>query len=259
MKRRLRRLIRLRFTALKISHVLGEGERVLIHSATGAVGLSAIQVARSLGAEIHATAGSASKRAYLQELGIKYIYDSRSLHFVDSILRDTNGYGVDVVLNSVAGEVLQQSFQLLAPYGRFIEIGKRDITENNALPLGVFNRNILFASIDMDRIMKDRPQIVHGLLRRIEKGFADGRFQPMPTEVFSANNAAAAFDKMRRSEHMGKLVVSFEDELVELARGGRGVCECGNLCDYRRHSGPWFGAGSTSGRTGNQTFGIGQP
>src|SRR5690606_36934292 len=94
---------------------LGAGERVLIHSATGAVGLYAVAYAQSVGAEIFATAGSESKRAHLRSLGLKHVYDSRSLAFADAIREATGGRGVDVVLNALAGEFLRQSLALLAP------------------------------------------------------------------------------------------------------------------------------------------------
>ncbi len=111
---------------------LGAGERVLIHSAAGGTGLAAIQLARRAGAEIFATAGSPEKRAYLQELGIEHVMDSRTLAFADEIMERTGGEGVDVVINSLAGEAMLKSLATLGSYGRFVEIGKRDIYQQGA-------------------------------------------------------------------------------------------------------------------------------
>ena len=107
---------------------LAPGERVLIHSATGGVGLAAISIAKMIGARIYATAGSEAKRALLRDLGVEYVGDSRTVDFADEILDATDGDGVDVVLNSLAGEAIRRGVAILAPGGRFIELGKRDVT-----------------------------------------------------------------------------------------------------------------------------------
>ncbi len=192
------------------------GEKVLIHNAAGAVGQAAIQVAKSRGAEIFATAGTEDKRAFIKSLGIEHVMNSRDLKFTEEILKITNGYGVDVVLNAIAGEGLYQSFKLLAPYGRFIEIGKRDIGENVGLPMAVFNRNITFAHIDIDRIMRERNALACSLLDKVYAGFENGDFMPMPTTVFGASEAIEAFDFVRRSEHTGKVAIRYENEEVEV-------------------------------------------
>jgi acyl transferase domain-containing protein/NADPH:quinone reductase-like Zn-dependent oxidoreductase/acyl carrier protein len=189
---------------------LREGEKVLIHNATGGVGFAAIDIAKWRGAEIYATAGSETKRAFLKKAGIKYVYDSRSLSFVEGILEDTSGYGVDVVLNAIAGEALIQSFNLLAPYGRFIEIGKRDIAEGTGLPMQAFNRNLLFASVDIDRMLLERIEVVKKLSAEITTRFNAGDFHHMPVRSFSATTVADAFSTMSKSQHMGKIVLTFD-------------------------------------------------
>ncbi|MBL4587189.1 MAG: SDR family NAD(P)-dependent oxidoreductase, partial [Flavobacteriales bacterium] len=194
-----------------------KGEKILIHNAAGAVGQAAIQVAKWRGAEIFATAGTDEKRAFIRSLGIEHVMNSRDLNFTTEILKITDGYGVDVVLNAIAGEGLYQSFKLLAPYGRFIEIGKRDIGENTALPMAVFNRNITFAHIDIDRIMKERNPLGCSLLKKVYDGFEQGHFAAMPTKVFGASESIEAFDYVRRSEHTGKVAIRYVDENVEVA------------------------------------------
>ncbi len=195
---------------------LEKGEKILIHNGTGGVGLAAIQYAQYVGAEIYTTAGSEEKREYLRKLGIKHVYDSRSLDYVKQIKEDTNGYGVDVVLNAIAGESLYQSFELLAPYGRFVEIGKRDITENNGLPMQQFNNNITFHGIDVDRLMMERPQVVQQIHRDIEKFYEEGVFKPVNTHLFDAKDAVEAFNFMLQSKHIGKVVINFRDQEVEV-------------------------------------------
>lgn len=193
-----------------------KGEKVLIHNGTGAVGQAAIQVAKWRGAEIYTTAGTEEKRAYLKAQGLTNIYNSRDLAFTEEILRDTNGYGVDVVLNAIAGEALYQSFKLLAPYGRFVEIGKRDIGENTGLPMNVFNRNISFTHIDIDRIMQEREPLAKSLLDKVYKGFEEGYLKPFPVKVFQANEAIDAYSFVRKSQHIGKVVISYAEGNVEV-------------------------------------------
>lgn len=193
---------------------LRKGERILIHSATGGVGLAAIQVAKWIGAEIFATAGSEQKRRFLREQGIQHIFDSRSLAFADQIKKLTDGRGVDVVINAIAGEALYKSFALLAPYGRFIEIGKKDIAENNGLPMRAFNRNLIFAAIDIDRLLQERKEDSRRILRKIAQLFKEGHFQPMAVKTFPATKVKNAFRFMAQSRHIGKIVVTMQDQKV---------------------------------------------
>ncbi|MEM6822450.1 MAG: SDR family NAD(P)-dependent oxidoreductase [Verrucomicrobiota bacterium] len=190
-------------------------DRVLIHSAAGALGLAAIQVAKDVEAEIYATAGTEEKRDYLRNLGIKHVMDSRSLDFVQETTAATSGQGVDVILNSLTGNALTESFTLLAPYGRFIEVGKRDIAENSDLPMSTFNRNITFASLDLDRLHLEREGDARRTLKQVETAFTEGRFEPPPTKVFSANQVVDAFRLLGSGDHIGKIAVKVNDENVQ--------------------------------------------
>ena len=134
------------------------GERVLVHSAAGGVGLAAIAVARRLGAEIIATAGSDAKRARLRAMGIACVGDSRSLDFVGTVEQATGGEGVDVVLNSLAGAAASAGLSLLRSGGRFVELGKRDIYDNRSLGLLPFQRNLSFAAVDLDGFARSGQQ-----------------------------------------------------------------------------------------------------
>ena len=195
---------------------LQAGEKVLIHSATGGVGLAAIQIAQWRGAEIYATAGSEEKRAYLRSLGINYVSDSRSLQFVDDILAWTDGEGVDVVLNTLSGEALKKSFALLAPYGRFIELGKRDIHDNSQLAMAAFDRNLLFAAVDIDLMMAERPKLFRKLLDEVCQHCEDGTFKPLPMNVFPATRVEEAFRYMAQAKHIGKIALQMHQQEVPL-------------------------------------------
>ena len=113
---------------------INAGEKVLIHAAAGGVGLAAIQIAQQVGAEIYATASSQEKHAYLRSLGVNHIYNSRTLDYADEILRDTQGQGVDIVLNSLSGEgFIAKTVSACHQEARFVEIGKRDIWPKEAM------------------------------------------------------------------------------------------------------------------------------
>lgn len=200
--------------ALKHIAALKKGETVLLHSATGAVGLAAIQYAKFVGARILATAGSEDKRNYLRGLGVAECADSRSLSFVEDIRSWTDNRGVDVVLNSLSNDALMKSWSLMAPYGRFIEIGKRDISANSGLPMGTFNRNTLFASIDLDRSFIDQPALIQKLLKETHHLFAKGVFKPLHCHHFPASEVCEAFQLMARSKHIGKIMLEFENQAV---------------------------------------------
>lgn len=188
---------------------LEKGESVLIHAGAGGVGQAAIQVAKMQGATIYATAGSEEKREFLRQQGCAGVWDSRTLEFVDGICEATNGQGVDVVLNSLSGEALTHSLSLLAPLGRFIEIGKRDIVEHHRLDLTPFNKNLSFFSFDMDRLMPNKrfKQILIDILQCAR----EGKLRFLQCKVFPASEVVEAFRLMASSKHIGKVAISFED------------------------------------------------
>jgi len=187
---------------------LRAGERVLIHSATGGTGQAAMQVARHIGAEIFATAGTPEKRAWLRAQGVAHVMDSRSLEFTEQVLSATQGQGVDVVFNSLAGAAIEASFATLAPEGRFIEIAKRDIHANRPLGLGYFKNAISYSHLDLSGMVMRRPQQVGELLREVVDMVARGVFRPLPVELFPISRAAEAFHKMAQARHQGKLALS---------------------------------------------------
>ena len=189
---------------------LGEGESVLIHSATGGVGLAAVQLARLAGAPHLRHRGTAEKRELLHTLGIEHVMDSRSLTFADEVLRATDGRGVDVVLNSLAGDAIAKGLTTLADFGRFLEIGKRDIYANTRVGLLPFRKNLSFVAIDLDRGIRERPAKIAPQLQQVFKEFHAGRLHPLPYRVFSISEAGAAFRYMAQGKHLGKVVLAID-------------------------------------------------
>jgi acyl transferase domain-containing protein/NADPH:quinone reductase-like Zn-dependent oxidoreductase/NAD(P)-dependent dehydrogenase (short-subunit alcohol dehydrogenase family)/SAM-dependent methyltransferase/acyl carrier protein len=202
-------------TAYYALHHLGRinaGERVLIQSAAGGVGLAALQIARNAGAEIFATAGSPEKREFLKFLEVDHVMDSRSLSFADQISEITGGEGVDIVLNSLAGKAIAKGISALAPYGRFLELGKRDLYQNSKLGLWAFRKNLSFFAIDLGGLIANKPMFIRSLLAEISQRIEKKTFCPLPHRVLPVSRIAEAFRHMAQAKHIGKLVVSMRDE-----------------------------------------------
>ena len=187
---------------------LAKGERILIHGAAGGVGLAAVQYAQSVGAEIFASAGSPEKRALLRRLGVQHIVDSRTLAFADDIRAMTDGEGIDVVLNSLAGEAIHKGVSILRPYGRFVELGKRDFYANSKLGLSPFRHNIQFFGVDVDTLLVDRPALAHEIFEKLAPLLDGGVFSPLPHRVYPIARAGEAFRSMQQSRHIGKIVIA---------------------------------------------------
>ena len=195
---------------------LRAGERILIHGAAGGIGIAAISLAQHLGAEIYATAGSAEKRDFVSLLGAGHVFDSRSLAFAGEILEATAGEGVDVVLNSLAGEAMRRSLDVLKPFGRFVELGKRDFFENTPVGLRPFRNNISYFGVDADQLLTARPDLAARLFGEVMALFREGALSPLPHRVFPASRIVDAFRTMQQARHIGKIVVSMEDARPEI-------------------------------------------
>lgn len=187
------------------------GERVLIHAAAGGVGQAAIQIANLLGAEVIATAGNEFKREFLEQMGVRHVFDSRSMSFVDDVLRITHGRGVDVVLNSLAGTAIPASISLLSSGGRFVELGKRDLQDNVALGLRPFQNNLAFFALDLDRLLEQRPEMAKGLLAAVMEQFSLGHLRPVTRRTFPVSRAPEAFRYVAKAKHIGKVLLDMTD------------------------------------------------
>lgn len=194
------------YHALMLCARLKPNEWVLIHGGAGGVGLAAIQIARWRGARVIATAGSPERRALLASLGAEHVFDSRSGAFAEDVRRVTVE-GVAVVLNSLSGEAMERSIGVLRPFGRFVELGKRDYVANTHIGLRPFRRNLSYFGVDLDQLLIDEPATSKLLMRSVMRLFASGEFAPLPYRAFDAGETVEAFRLMQQSGHIGKLVV----------------------------------------------------
>ncbi|MBI9089233.1 MAG: SDR family NAD(P)-dependent oxidoreductase [Desulfobacterium sp.] len=194
-----------------------QGERVLIHAATGGVGMAALQLAREKGCVIFATASKA-KWDVLKAMGVTHVMDSRSLDFADEIGELTQGKGVDVILNSLTGEFLERSFSCLAKGGRFVEIGKIGVwTPEEA---AVKRPDAAYHLFDMNDIAGRHPDSITHMLREMANRIDGGVFKPLPFQSFAINKIKEAFSHMARAEHVGKVVVTVNPSHGDPDRSG---------------------------------------
>jgi acyl transferase domain-containing protein/NADPH:quinone reductase-like Zn-dependent oxidoreductase/SAM-dependent methyltransferase/acyl carrier protein len=200
--------------ALKNVARLRNGERVLIHAGAGGVGMAAIQIAHHLGAEVIASAGSPVKRALLTALGVKHVIDSRRGDFVEAVMELTDRRGVDVVLNALAGEAIPMGLSCLAEFGRFIEIGKRDIYQNSRIPLRPLRCNASFHVVAMDAVFAGDKSLTRDMFAEVADLVEQGALRPLPFRAFPAFNVDSAFRLMAGGKHIGKVIVSFPQSFV---------------------------------------------
>ena len=201
-------------TAYYSIHTLGQlqrGERILIHSGASGVGLAAVQLALKAGAEVFATAGSPEKRELLSIMGVRHVMDSRTLAFAEEVMERTGGQGVDVVLNSLAGEAIDKNLSILRSCGRFVEIGKVDIYNNRKTGMGPLRKNISLFAVDLIGVFRDRPDLARSLLHELIGRFNRKELHPLPLRAFPVTRVAEAFRSMAQAKHVGKLIVSMRD------------------------------------------------
>jgi acyl transferase domain-containing protein len=185
---------------------IGSSDRILIHAATGGVGLAAVQLAQLAGAEIFATAGSEQKRVFLRECGVRHVMDSRSLEFAAQVREATEGQGVDVVLNSLAGEFIPTSLGLLRSNGRFIEIGKSGILTREQI--AQLTNGIVYSAFDLIDVAMNHPALYRTMFLDTVERVAKGGLTPLARKDFAATDAIAAFRFMAQARHIGKIVIS---------------------------------------------------
>jgi len=182
-----------------------EGDRVLIHSGAGGVGMAAIALAHRVGAEIFATAGSPDKRAVLKTLGVHHVLDSRTPDFADEIMRITGGAGVNIVLNSLTGAMLDRSFEVLARDGIFLEIGKRNLWTHDQVDR--LDRGIRYHIVDCNDNARETPKIVGEIFTRVLREIESGVLPLLPCTTFAFERAPEAFRYMAQARHIGRVVL----------------------------------------------------
>ena len=202
---------------------LQEGETILIHAAAGGVGQAAIILAQYLRAEIFVTVGSEEKKSLLMKVyGIRedHIFNSRNLDFVKGIMRMTGGKGVDVVLNSLAGEALRQTWNCIAMFGRFVEIGKKDIVGNTGLDMAPFMRNVSFISVNLLAIGRKSIKLTARIMEDVVALIRKGVIQTIePVTTFPYSEVEQAFRFLQGGKSPGKVVVVPHDEDLVLVSG----------------------------------------
>ncbi|XP_067206014.1 fatty acid synthase-like [Linepithema humile] len=193
-----------------------KGDTVLIHSGTGAVGQAAIHLAHHKGCEIFTTVGTSEKRKFIRDtfpfIPENHIGNSRDNSFEQMILSQTNGRGVDIVLNSLAEEKLQTSIRCLAKGGRFLEIGKFDFMANNLLNLSFLSKGISFYSVMLDNLFTAPQKLREHLNMVVAINLANKTIQPIARKIFEKDEVEAAFRYMAAGKHIGKIIIKMHKE-----------------------------------------------
>nr|ALQ32794.1 putative polyketide synthase [Fusarium bulbicola] len=198
---------------------LRSGESILIHAGSGGLGIAAIILARRIGATVYTTVGSDVKREYLiNELSVpsSHIFNSRDSTFVQGIMNATNGLGVDVILNSLVGDLMHDSWRCLADFGRFVEVGKRELVDAGKLDMSVFIRNATFTAFDLSELFYSQDHFHRSIWDRLISEtlqlYRDGEIQPPPIKVFDVSQIAQAYRIFLSKDRVGKIVISLEDQ-----------------------------------------------
>ncbi|KUJ10154.1 reducing type I polyketide synthase [Mollisia scopiformis] len=195
---------------------LRPNESILIHSGAGAFGQACIQLAKLQNANIFTTVGTDEKKEFLvKTYGIEEsnIFSSRSPDFAQGVKALTNGRGVDVIINSLAGEALKCTWDCIAPFGRFVEVGKKDIYNFGNLPMFPFSRNVTFSSVDIFYIYRNFRQILTELMESGMALFSHGKITvPSPIEVYHGSEVETAFRYLESGKSKGKLVIEFHND-----------------------------------------------
>jgi NADPH:quinone reductase-like Zn-dependent oxidoreductase/SAM-dependent methyltransferase len=233
---------------------LQKGDTVLIHAASGSVGLACLAVARHMGAsQIFVTCGSEEKKKFLRDnsgVAEENIFSSRSASFKDGILSATHGRGVDVVINSLSGDLLQASFALVADFGRFIEIGRKDFLLNNHLGMRAFDRNVTFSGVDVYKLFTQKPRLLKESLCKIMRlsNAKDGSVVPIrPITTISVSKVAAALRKLQSGQNIGKVVITMDRDAAVLAEAASGLKSAASSGDVLSGDGTYLITGGTGG------------
>ncbi|KAK3324348.1 hypothetical protein B0T19DRAFT_464372 [Cercophora scortea] len=198
---------------------LEKDQTVLIHSACGGVGIAALNVCRMVGVgveNIFATVGNEEKVQFLVDnFGIPrgHIFNSRDASFRPALMLETAGRGVDVVLNSLSGELLHASWECVAEFGCMIELGKRDFIDRGRLQMSIFEQNRAFFGVDVGGIKNKNPRKSRDILRRCIDYYKAGSIQPIrPIQLLDVADMPSAIRTMQKGQHIGKLVVQMPDD-----------------------------------------------
>jgi len=217
---------------------LQRGQRVLIHAAAGGVGLAAVQLALRAGAQVFATAGSDPKREHLLAMGVSHVMDSRSTDFAQTVMALTQGQGVHVVLNSLAGDFIPAGLSTVAAGGWFLELGKRGVWTPQAVAAQY--PGIHYRAYDLGEEAYAQPALLAPLLADVVDGLADGSLQPLPVTPFRFSQAADAFRYMAQARHIGKIVLRMPSAGNALVHAKASYLITGGLGALGLHTARWL-------------------
>lgn len=193
-----------------------KGESILIHSAAGGTGQAALQIAQLLGCKVFATVGSEEKKRFLinrYSIPEEHIFYSRNTTFAQGVLRLTNGRGVDVIINSLSGEGLFASWNIIAPHGRFIELGKKDIAANNSLPMRPFLRRATFTALEIGAMAADFGVLGKEIIDHVLSMFIKGDLRPVENfEVLPISQLKEGMRALQSGKSIGKIVFNMADD-----------------------------------------------
>ncbi|WP_046316733.1 type I polyketide synthase [Mycobacterium sp. UM_Kg1] len=184
---------------------------VLVSAGAGGVGMAAVQIAAKAGARVIATASTPERAELLRSLGAKYVVDSRALSAIDEVRAITGGHGADIVVNCAPGETVAANLEVAAEFGRVVEIGKTEIFAGRLVDLAVFNKNLSVTSIDLDRMMAHRRDLLRQVHREVLSALRVGDYELLLTRVMPVSQVAEAFDQVARSTHLGRIVLDFTE------------------------------------------------
>lgn len=187
------------------------GEWVLVTGGAGGVGMAAVQIAAKAGARVIATASTPERAEMLRTLGAQHVIDSRSISALDEVRQLTGGHGADVVLNAAPGEAVLANLEVAAEFGRVVEVGKTEIFGGRLVDLAVFNKNLSLISVDLDRMMGHRKDLLLQVHREVVALLRAGTYEQLPTRIVPVSQVADAFDQVARSAHLGRIVLDFTE------------------------------------------------
>jgi len=196
------------FLALHDVAKIRPGDRVLVHAAAGGTGMAAVQLAQAAGAEVFATA-SPTKWDVVKSLGVQHVMNSRTTDFAAQVGELTHGRGVDIVLNSLAGEFIPKSLSTLAADGRFLEIGKTGVW--SAEQVRRVRPDVEYHLVDLLTLLLTKPEFVRSMMVELLRRFEQGVLRPLPRTLFDIRDAVAAFRHMQAAKHVGKIVLRLPD------------------------------------------------
>jgi NADPH2:quinone reductase len=190
---------------------LTSGESILIHGGSGGIGTTAIQLAHAAGARVFATAGSADKCSACESLGAEKAINYRATDFVAAIKEATNGRGVDVVLDMVAGDYVQRNIEALAMDGRLVMIGRQGgvKSEIDVMPI-LRKRLVLTGSTLRTRSVDEKGALARAVHQHVWPWFESGQVRVIVHQTFPLHDAAAAHRLMESSAHVGKIVLQVQ-------------------------------------------------